>query len=381
MGEPLRVMLVAGEVSGDRLGARLMAALREMSPREVEFVGVGGGAMAAEGLESLHDIADTAVVGVRDVVARLPLLLRRIRETAAFALQVKPDVLVLVDSPDFTHRVARRVRAGAPGLPIVAYVAPSVWAWRRGRAKRMRKYVDKVLAVLPFEEEVFRAAGGPECAYVGHPALDEVPAAEEGVAFRRELGIAPGERVVALLPGSRRGEVARHAARFVEVGRWVSETVGGVRLVMLGREELRGLYSGGGALVFGEAARRGLFAAADAALVAVGTASLELGLARVPMVVGLREHAPHAWVAARVLRVPSLCLVNLVLDAPAMRECLQEELRVEVAGEALREVLVEGEARAAALAALDAFCEAMGVRGERPAARAARVVLETAGVA
>ena len=235
-GAPLRVMLVAGEVSGDRLGAGLMAALREVSPRPVAFVGVGGSAMAAEGLESLHDIADTAVVGVRDVVARLPLLMRRIRETAAFALRVKPDVLVLVDSPDFTHRVARRVRAGNAGAPIVAYVAPSVWAWRRGRARRMRRYVDRVMAVLPFEEEVFRRAGGPECVYVGHPALGEVASAAEGVAWRREMGIGEGEKVVALLPGSRRGEVARHARRFLEVGRWVSERVeGGARLVMLGR--------------------------------------------------------------------------------------------------------------------------------------------------
>ena len=384
--EPFRIMLVAGEISGDRLGAQLMAALRRLSPRPVEFLGVGGAAMAEQGLTSLHDIGDTAVVGVWDVLKRLPLLLRRIRATAKFALDAAPDMLLLVDSPDFTHRVARLVRAGNRRIPIVACVAPSIWAWRRRRARTMRRHIDHVLVLLPFEEEVFRRAGGPACTYVGHPALEEIPTPQEGEAFRRRHGIHGRETLVALLPGSRRGEVLRHADRFVAIGRRLAEMHAGVRLVVLGRGELRAmlmhLHENWGEdvlLVFGEDERRGLFAAADGALAAVGTAVLELGLARVPMVVGLREHAFNAWLAARILRVPSLSLVNLVLDAPAIAECLQDELQPDKTALALRNILVSP-GRERTLESLDAFraamnADGMNADGESPSMRAARVVL------
>lgn len=383
--KPLRIMLVAGEVSGDRFGAQLMSSLRCALTRPISFMGVGGAAMSAQGLNSLHSINDTAVVGIWDVVKRLPLLLRRIRETAEFALHESPDALVLIDSPDFTHRVAKRVRAHNKMVPIIAYVAPSVWAWRRRRATRMRAYIDHIMVLLPFEEEVFRRAKGPACTYVGHPALEEVPTLQDGEAFRKRHDINTDEHVVALLPGSRRGEVERHVDKFVEAGLRLRELTGDVRLVLLGREEVRPLleskqsnWCGKVLLLFGEEERIGLFGAANAALVAVGTAVLELGLARVPMVVGLREHAFNAYLGARLLRTPSLSLVNLVLDAPATEEYLQEELEKEKVAAALQRILTPP-GRERILGHLDEFRAMMSIGSSVPSERAARTVLEIVG--
>ena len=383
--KPLRIMLVAGEVSGDRFGAQLMSSLRSASTRPISFTGVGGAAMSAQGLTSLHNINDTAVVGIWDVVKRLPLLLRRIRETAEFALRESPDALILIDSPDFTHRVAKRVRAHNKKIPIIAYVAPSVWAWRPRRATRMRAYIDHIMVLLPFEEEVFRRAKGPACTYVGHPALEEIPAPGDGEVFRKRHGIGRDEHIVALLPGSRRGEVERHVDGFIEAGLRLREMVGNTRLVMLGREEVRPLleskqsnWGGEVLLLFGEEERIGLFGSANAALVAVGTAVLELGLARVPMVVGLRENAFNAYLGARLLRTPSLSLVNLVLDAPVVEEYLQEELETEKVAAALQRILTSP-GRERVLEHLNEFCAAMSIGGDAPSERAARAVLKILG--
>ena len=158
-----KIFLVATEESGDRLGGPLMAALRARCDGEVTFAGVGGRDMAAQGLTSLFPIEELSIMGLAAIARKLPLILRRIREVTEAALQAKPDVLVIIDSPDFTHRVARRVRKADPSIPIVNYVSPSVWAWRPGRARAMRGYVDHVLALLPFEPEAHRNLGGPPC--------------------------------------------------------------------------------------------------------------------------------------------------------------------------------------------------------------------------
>ena len=208
----LAIVLVAGEESGDQLGAPLMRALKERTGGRVRFAGVGGREMAAEGLVSLFPIEDLAIIGFAAIPRRLPLILRRIRETAALVVAAQPDALVIIDSPDFTHRVARRVRAAAPAIPILDYVSPSVWAWRPGRARAMRGYVDHVLALLPFEPAAHARLGGPPCTYVGHPLLERLaqlrPSAEEA---RRRLAEPP---VVLVLPGSRGGEIRRLLAIF-----------------------------------------------------------------------------------------------------------------------------------------------------------------------
>ena len=181
---PLKVFLVVGEESGDQLGARLMAALRRQD-ETIAFGGVGGDRMAGEGFASLFPLHDIAVMGIGPVLRRLPTILRRIRETVAAVVAARPDVLVIIDSPDFTHRVARQVRARLPDLPVVDYVSPSVWAWRPGRARRMAAYVDRLLALLPFEPAIHARLGGPATSYVGHPLIDRPEV----------LRPAPGERL------------------------------------------------------------------------------------------------------------------------------------------------------------------------------------------
>ena len=182
---PLRVAIVVGEESGDQLGARLMAAMKRLSQRPVEFFGVGGDRMAAEGAPSLFSLHDIAVMGFGPVVKRLPLIQLRTAETAGAVIAGRPDVLVIIDSPDFTHRVARDVRAALPNLPIIDYVCPSVWAWRPNRARRMAAYVDHVLTLLPFEPAVLTRLKGPEATYVGHPLIDRP----------EQLTAVPGERL------------------------------------------------------------------------------------------------------------------------------------------------------------------------------------------
>src|SRR5262245_12336129 len=169
-----RIFLIATEESGDRLGANLMKVLRQRLGDGVQFEGVGGRAMAREGLESLFPIEELSIIGLAAVVKDLPKILGLIKETAIAVTEAEPDILVIIDSPDFTHRVARRVRARNPRLPIVDYVSPSVWAWRPGRARTMRHYIDHVLALLPFEPAAYRELHGPPCSYVGHSLIEQI---------------------------------------------------------------------------------------------------------------------------------------------------------------------------------------------------------------
>ncbi len=228
---PLRVFLVVGEHSGDQLGFKLMRALREAAGGEIAFSGIGGEAMQAEGLQSLFPLADIAVMGILPVIARLPTLLARIRETAAAIVAAPPDALVIIDSPDFTHRVARRVRQALPGLPIVDYVSPSVWAWRPGRARAMRAYVDRLLALLPFEPAAHERLGGPPCFYVGHPLIERLaelrPNANEAA---RRAGYPPPRIVV--LPGSRRSIMRRLIDDFGGALALLAREIGAVEAIL-----------------------------------------------------------------------------------------------------------------------------------------------------
>ena len=224
------VFIVAGEESGDRLGAPLMQALQQATGVAVRFSGVGGAQMAGQGLQSLFPLGDLAIMGFAAIPAGLPKILKRIRHTADAVIAAKPDVLVIIDSPEFTHRVARRVRAPAPEIPIVDYVCPSVWAWRPGRARAMRGYVDHVLALLPFEPAAMRRLGGPPCTFVGHPLSERVgamrPNAEEA---RRRLADPP---LLLVLPGSRAGEIRRMAGVFGQAVALLAQRIGKLDVVV-----------------------------------------------------------------------------------------------------------------------------------------------------
>ncbi|HSG96005.1 MAG TPA: lipid-A-disaccharide synthase, partial [Afifellaceae bacterium] len=203
--EPLKVALIVGEESGDQLGAGLIDAIRARVPR-AQFIGVAGERMIARGMSTLFPVSDISVMGFAAVIGRLPRIFRHIRRTALDVVAARPDILVIIDSPGFTHSVAERVARRLPDLPIVNYVSPSVWAWKPWRARRMARIMDHVLALLPFEPAVHQRLGGPPCTYVGHPLIERLD----------ELRPAPGERppldtepTLLVLPGSRRSEIRR----------------------------------------------------------------------------------------------------------------------------------------------------------------------------
>ena len=199
-------MLVCGEPSGDLLGAQLMASLKQASGGDVEITGIGGPAMAAQGLQSLYPLDATAVMGLREVVPAIPAILKRVREASDFALRTRPDAVVLIDSPDFTHRIAQRLKRIDPSIRTINYVAPQVWASRAYRARKMARYFDLVLALLPFEAPFFEKYG-LKSVFVGHPVIERAARMTGGAEFRIRHGIAPDARLLALLPGSRKSEI------------------------------------------------------------------------------------------------------------------------------------------------------------------------------
>ena len=378
--EPVTVWIVAGEESGDQLGAKLMRALKaRLGPERVRFGGVGGHAMAREGVASLFPLADIAVMGFTAVLARLPAIVTRIRRTADAVVAANPDLLVIIDSPDFTHRVAKQVRRRAPSLPIIDYVSPSVWAWRPGRARAMRAYVDHLLALLPFEPEAHRRLGGPPTTYVGHPLIERLDEIRPGPGERRPVGEGAVELVV--LPGSRRSEVSRLMEPFgaalglvqARASRPLSVTIPAVTHL---KDEIAAwarAWTVKPVLVQGEAAKWAAFRRAHAALAASGTVTLELGLAGVPMVVAYRVSKPEE-ILKYLIKAPSIVLTNLVLGENVVPERIQWDCTPERLAESLLPLLAETPERRRqeeAFARLDAL---MGTGGDRPSERAARVV-------
>lgn len=380
MESPRKIFLIATEPSGDHLGAALMKELRHRFGNEVEFVGIGGREMEEQGIASLFPIGDLAIVGFAAVVRQLPMLLRRIREAAAAVIQAEPDILVIIDSPDFTHRVARKVRKAAPSIPIVDYVSPTVWAWRPGRARTMARYVDHVLAVLPFEPEEHRKLGGPPCSYIGHPLIERLdmlrPDAQE--SQRRETS----PPVLVLLPGSRRGEIRHHMPVFGETLASLREQGLAVEAVLPTLPHLLGAVNEAVAqwpvrprIVTGEVEKRAAFRNARAALAKSGTVTLELALAGVPMVTLYRGGAMEAWIARRVVRVSSIILANLVIGENVIPEFHQEECTAQNLAPALLNILNDTPQRRHQLEAFAKLDRIMDTSGRSPSEQAADIVL------
>lgn len=378
----LRVFLVAGEPSGDALGAGLMAALRRAAPGPVAFAGVGGERMGAEGLESLFPMSDLSVMGLAEVLPRARRLLRRLRRTAAAARESRPDAVVTIDSPGFNLRLARRLR----GLdaPLVHYVAPSVWAWRPGRARTMAALYDRVLALLPFEPPFFERAG-LKCVHVGHPAAEPGPA-PDAAAFRERRGIPPEAPLLAVLPGSRDGEVRRMLPIYLAAVDRLRARVPGLRLATATTPAVaRAVAAAAWPLPpesVGDAeGRRAAFAAADAAIATSGTVTLELAAASTPMVVCYRV-APVTYAALRPLvKVDRYALANLVLGRRAVPELIQSRCTPKAVAREAGRLLVDSAARTAQIAALARAVAALrgDGSGASPSDRAARAVLDAIG--
>ncbi len=338
---PLKLAFIAGERSGDLLGGDLIAAIRQRHGGPVDLLGVGGDAMAAEGLNSLFDYQELSLMGFGAVIARLPQLLMRIRTTAQEIIAAKPDCLVIIDSPDFTHRVARRVRAALPEMPIVNYVCPTVWAWKPERAVKMTGYIDHVLSIFPFESEVVSRLGGPPVTYVGHRLMSDegllsaAQAQNEGQRQRAAFAAAePFERACCLLlPGSRNQEIKLLLPAFGETVAALESRHPGLRFVVptLPRLEdrVRAATASWGVkvdVVTGEAAKWQAFARADAALAASGTVLLELALAGVPCISVYKLDAVSKLMMYRVTTWTA-ALPNLIADYPVVNEYINETVR------------------------------------------------------
>jgi len=383
-----RLFLLAGEASGDRLGGALMAGLKHLAPG-VEFNGIGGAMMQAEGLVSRFPMDELSVFGIAEVLPKYRHLKRRIAETAAAVVAMKPDALITIDSPDFSLRVAARVKAHS-NIRTVHYVAPSVWAWRAGRAAKMARSIDQVLALLPFEPPLMQAAG-MRCDFVGHPVVAEpVPTAASVAAFRAEsgLGAAP---VLLVLPGSRRGEVARLAPVFGQALRPVLARHPDMRIVLPAAAPVADAVIEaakswpGDPLVIdprgqSDAAatqrKRLSFAAADIALAASGTVSLELAAAATPMVIAYDMNWLSWQIMSRMLKTDTVTLVNLVSGSRAIPEFLGPACKPAAIAGALNDLIDDPGQMAAQRQAMADTMRALGQDAEPPGLRAARAVLD-----
>jgi lipid-A-disaccharide synthase len=372
------VFLVAGEESGDRLAAPLIEALRRRTQGRVRFSGVGGARMAALGVPSLFPLGDLAIIGFAAIPARLRQILGRIRQTAQAVAAAKPDVLVIIDSPEFTHRVARRVRAQAPGISVVNYVCPSVWAWRPGRARAMRAYVDHVLALLPFEPDALARLNGPPATYVGHPLVQQVAELRAPDPAQRLLG--PARLLV--MPGSRGDEIRRMAPVFGEALGILAARSGPFEVLVPAVPRLEAAVRAAvtkwpqpAQVIVGEDEKHAAFRGARAALTKSGTSTLELALAGIPMVAAYKVSFLEAQVARAVLKVNTVILANLVLGEAAVPEFLQYDATPAALARALLPLLSDTPERrrqTQAFARLDAL---MGIAEDAPSDRAAAVVL------
>jgi lipid-A-disaccharide synthase len=359
-----------------------MKILRQRLGGAVRFEGVGGRAMAREGLDSLFPIEELSIIGLAAVVKQLPKILRLIRQTAAAVIEAAPDVLVIIDSPDFTHRVARRVRARDARIPIVDYVSPSVWAWRPGRARAMRTYVDHVLALLPFEPEAYRRLQGPPCSYVGHPLTEQLTSLRPNADEAKRRDESPP--VLLVLPGSRRSEIRHHMADFGRtLGRLAEQGVA-FEPVLPTMPHLQGAVAEGikawpvrPRVVIGEQEKRTAFRIAHAALAKSGTVTLELALSGVPMVTAYRTGSMEAWILRRAIKVNSVILANLVIGDNVIPEFLQQDCTPEKLTHALREVLGDSALRRKQLEAFAKIDQILSTGNAPPSARAADVVLAT----
>ena len=384
------VFIAAGEHSGDALGAKLMAALSNKLAGRVRFVGVGGDLMERQGLASLFPLADIAVMGIVAILARLPKLVSRVYQTVDAAIAAEPDIVIIIDAPEFTHAVAKRIRKRRPAIPIIDYVSPTIWAWRPGRARKMAPYVDHLLALLPFEPTAHKELGGPACTYVGHPLLERLAwlASLDPTPFVRQYKLDLDRPILLVLPGSRRSEVERLMGDFGAAAGLLAAQHRGLQVLIPAMPNVRPLIESKVAswpplapppVIFpgdDETAKFSAFKLARAALAASGTVTLELALTQTPMVVAYKVDALISTFR-HIIKAKTCVLPNLITDERAVPEFLQENCTAKNLSASLDTMLRDTPERSAQLAELARVPQALALPSGTASEAAAAVVLAT----
>jgi lipid-A-disaccharide synthase len=381
-GDTTFIFIVTGEPSGDALGGALIAALRRRTSGRLRVAGIGGERMREQGLESLVPLGDLAIMGVAEVLPRAPVILRRVRETVAAICAQRPDAVVTIDSSGFSWRVAHGLRRRGATLPLIHYVAPMVWAWRAGRARRMARWYDHLMTLLPFEPPYFERVG-LSCSFVGHPVLECGAERGDGRRFRSAHGLAPDDLLITVLPGSRSGEVRRLLPIFGAALKQLENLVGAFRVVVPTVATVAatvtgavGAWPGNAIIVQQPQEKYDAFAASRAALAASGSVALELALARLPMVVGYRLNPLTEAFLDRVLKVRQVNLVNLLLGRLLVSELLGANCTPARLAASLAEIIGDERVRAMHRQGYDEVVRHLARDGVSPSLRAADQILE-----
>lgn len=379
------IFLVAGEASGDVIGARLMAALKAQTDGQVSFAGIGGEHMRSEGLKSLFPMRELSVMGIFEILPHIPKLLRRIRQTERAARRLSARVVVTIDSPDFCFRVGKRLQGS--GIPVVHYVAPQVWAWRSGRAQKIAKFLEHLLLLFPFEERYFDRTG-LKTTFVGHPLAEDFIGDADGPAFRREHDIPADELLLAILPGSRFSEISRHLPIFGETVSILAQGQAALRWAVIPalpalRKEIAAAVANWNinAVIVDGSAREEKYAAlaaSNGALTSSGTATLELAIAGVPMVVAYRANPITVALARRIVQVPHIALANIVAGRGVAPEFLQEACTPRRLAPAVENILLDATVRHDQIDCFRTVSRQLGIGGTAPSSLAANAVLAVA---
>ena len=378
------VFIIAGEASGDALGANLMKALIKKTGGKINFHGVLGEKMlkagAKAGAISIFPMSDLSVMGLTEVLPKLPTIMGRIKQTVQAIVQTKPDVIVTIDAPDFCFRVAKKIKKLNPHIPIVHYVAPSVWAWRPGRAKKIAKFVDHLLCLLPFEPKYFTDVG-MNATFVGHPVIESKIGGGDGEDFRKRHSISEFAPLLMVLPGSRAGEISRLLPVFGEAVGLLKHTYPQVETVVVTLSVTHDKVSSVAkswsvkTTIVGEDEKSDAFAASDVALAASGTVALELAMAELPSVIAYKMAPLTAFLAKRLIKAKFANIVNLVLDRPAIPELLLENCNPDKLAAEISELFDSQNARTNQRKAYSEAMAMLGLGTISPGNRSADVVL------
>ncbi|NVK18118.1 MAG: lipid-A-disaccharide synthase [Methylocystaceae bacterium] len=329
MTDKKRVYIIAGEPSGDLLGARLMKAMKAQCSENIEFLGIGGPNMYAEGLTSLFPMNELSIMGLAEIIPHIPKILKRIKQTVEDVEKQKPDCLITIDAPGFTFRVAKKLKG--KGIPLIHYVAPTVWAWKPGRAKKIAQFLDHLMVLLPFEPPYFKKEG-LETTFVGHSVIESHMGSADGDDFKKRHGIPDNVPILCVLPGSRQSETSQLLPIFKEAIALIKEQHPSLRIVLPTVSTVSQIVKettlGWGIpvlVVEGDEEKFGAFKAADAALAASGTVSLELALANTPSVITYRMKKMTHWLAKRLIKVKYASIVNLLHNREVMPELIQDD--------------------------------------------------------